>query len=197
MTTPIATGARALPSLALAALLAAPAGARPEDPSGGPAHAGHAMPATPAASASPAAAQLERLKALAGTWTGKAGPAGSPGQGAVVTWRVTGGGSAVVETIFPGTPHEMVTVYHLDGDALLLTHYCAAGNQPTMRALPSRDPSVIAFDFLRGSNMKPGDVHMHSARIVLAGADRLESEWTTWRDGKPAGTMKFALARQK
>lgn len=197
MRTPISTAARALPSLALAALLAAPAGARPEDPPVGAARAGTAMAAKPAASAAPAAAQLEKLKALAGTWTGTAGHAGSPGQDASVTWRITGGGSAVMETIMPGTPHEMVTVYHLDGDALLLTHYCAAGNQPTMRAVPSRDPSVIAFDFLRGSNMKPGDMHMHSARIVLAGEDRLETEWTTWRDGKPAGTMRFALARQK
>ena len=197
MSTPASTTARALSWLTLAALLAAPAGARPEDPPAGPAHAGRATPAKPAASSSPAAAQLEKLKALAGTWTGKAGPAGSPGQDPSVTWRVTGGGSAVMETVFPGTPHEMVTVYHMDGGRLLLTHYCAAGNQPTMRALPSKDPSIIAFDFLRGSNMKPGDMHMHSARIVLAGEDRIETEWTTWSGGKAAGTVKFALARQK
>ncbi len=197
MTTPTPAATTILPSLALAALLAAPAAARPADPPSGQAHQGHSMAAAkPAASASPAAAQLEKLKALAGTWTGKAGPTGSPGQDASVVWRVTAGGSAVVETVFPGMPHEMVTVYHLDGDQLLLTHYCAAGNQPTMRALASGDPSIIAFDFLRGSNMKPGDRHMHSARLVLAD-DRLETEWTTWSGGKPAGTMKFALARQK
>jgi hypothetical protein len=49
-----------------------------------------------------------------------------------------------------------------------------------MRARPSKDASSIAFDFVRGSNMKPGDIHMHSVRIVLAGEDRLETEWTTW-----------------
>lgn len=192
--TPAPLATSVLPSFLLAALLAAPAAARSEDPPSGQAHQGHSMAA---ARASPAATQLEKLKALAGTWTGKAGPAGSPGEDASVTWRVTGGGSAVMETVFPGTPHEMVTVYHMDGDRLLLTHYCAAGNQPTMRALPSKDPSIIAFDFLRGSNMKPGDMHMHSARIVLAGEDRIETEWTTWSGGKAAGTVKFALARRK
>lgn len=159
---------------------------------------GSTVPAKDAAgSSSPAAARLEKLKALAGTWTGTASHGGKPAGEASATWRVTGNGSAVIETIMPGTPHEMVTVYHLDGDALVLTHYCAAGNQPTMRALPGEDPSVIAFDFVRGSNMKPGDPHMHSARIAFDGDDRLETEWTSWKGGKAAGSARFALARQR
>jgi hypothetical protein len=28
----------------------------------------------------------------------------------------------------------MVSAYHLDGEDLLLTHYCIANNQPTLRA---------------------------------------------------------------
>ncbi|MBI5068557.1 MAG: hypothetical protein HZB56_09975 [Deltaproteobacteria bacterium] len=166
---------------ALAALLLATA-ARAEEPK----------------KATAARAQLEKLKALAGTWKGKAGEPGSDKTfDAVVTYRVTGAGSAVVEIIGPGTPHEMVTVYHLDGDDLLLTHYCAAGNQPTMRAVKSDAPDVLAFDFLRGSNMKPTDVHMHSARIQLPGPDKVIGDWVSWQDGKPASTMRFDLARQK
>lgn len=189
MSAPVAALRRLLAPLALASLLAAPA-ARAEGPPAGPERRAAGRP-------SPAAAQLEKLKALEGTWSGKAAHGDSPAGDVSSTWHVTGNGSAVVETIFPGTPHEMVTVYHLDGDQLVLTHYCAAGNQPTMRALPASDPSVIAFDFVRGSNMKPGDMHMHSARIVLAGQDRLETEWTTWKDGKAAGAARFSLARQR
>jgi len=66
-----------------------------------------------------------------------------------------------------------------------------------MRARPSRDASNIAFDFVRGSSMKPGDMHMHSVRIALAGEDRLDTEWTTWSGGKAAGSATFALTRQK
>jgi hypothetical protein len=197
MTMPIRRTPNALPSMVLGLLLAAPAVLQAEAPSG-EAHEGHVPAAKPPAKPpSPAAAQLEKLKALAGTWAGKAAHGGSPGDDTSVIWRVTAAGSAVVETIAPGTPHEMVTVYHLDGDKLMLTHYCAAGNQPTMRARPSKDPSVIAFDFVRGSNVKPGDMHMHSARIVLTSEDRLETEWTTWNGGKAADSAKFALTRQK
>ncbi len=146
---------------------------------------------------SPAKAQLEKLKALAGTWKGKGGEAGGQPFDATITFKVTGGGSAVVETIGPDTEHEMITVYHLDGDKLLLTHYCAAGNQPTMRAVKSGAADTLAFDFLRGSNMKPADMHMHSARIRIAGEDQLVSEWTSWQGGKAAGVMRFELARQK
>lgn len=198
MTTPIALASKALPRLALALLLAVPAAGLAAAPSG-QAHEAHAMPGAkaPAKPPSPAAAQLEKLKALAGTWTGKAAHGNSPGEDTSVIWRTTAAGSAVVETIAPGTPHEMVTVYHLDGDTLMLTHYCAAGNQPTMRARPSKDASSITFDFVRGSNMKPGDLHMHSVRIALAGEDRVETEWTTWSGGKAADSAKFSLARQK
>lgn len=146
----------------------------------------------------PARAQLEKLKGLAGTWKGKAGEKGSDKSfEAVVTFKVTGAGSAVVETIGPGTEHEMVTVYHLDGERLMLTHYCAAGNQPTMRAVKSGAADTIAFDFVRGSNMKPGDMHMHSARLQLPDEDHLVGDWTSWQGGKPASTMRFELARQK
>jgi hypothetical protein len=168
-------------ALAAAALLASP-----------PASAGDRSP-PPAA-----AEQLARLKALAGTWTGKASHSrDQPGMDTTVTWRVTGGGSAVMETIDPGSDHEMVTLYHLDGDRLTLTHYCAAGNQPTMRSVKSGDPRALAFDFARGSNMKGADLHMHAVRITFVDEGNLITEWTSWKDRKPAGTVRFALARQK
>jgi hypothetical protein len=145
---------------------------------------------------SPAAARLESLKALAGTWTGKAG-GGAEALPATVEYRVTANGTAVMETIFPGTPHEMVTVYHLDGDDLVLTHYCAAGNQPTMRAAPSKDPRTFAFEFVRGTNMKPSDMHMHAAKLVIVDDAHLESEWASWTDGKQSDTAKFVLTRKR
>jgi hypothetical protein len=144
-----------------------------------------------------AQARLERLKALAGTWAGKAGHGAGDARDATVTWSVTGGGSAVVETVFPGTPHEMMTVYTVDGEDLLLTHYCAAGNQPTMKAKAGGDPGTIAFDFVRGGNMKPSDMHMHSAVITFVSDDALRTEWTSWAGGKPSGTARFELTRRK
>ena len=40
-----------------------------------------------------------------------------------------------------GTPHEMITMFHMDQAELLATHYCSAHNQPRMRAVPSGQPA--------------------------------------------------------
>jgi hypothetical protein len=78
-------------------------------------------------------AAFERLKTLAGTWQGQAGH-GPADQAATVTYRVASGGSVVEETLFPGTPHEMISMYHLVDGQLVMTHYCAMANQPRMRS---------------------------------------------------------------
>ena len=76
-----------------------------------------------------------------------------------VVYKVTSGGSVVVETIAPGTEHEMITVIHPDGDSLLLTHYCMLGNQPHMKAKPKsgENPKAgenkVAFEFVKATNL--------------------------------------------
>src|SRR4051812_25593828 len=66
-----------------------------------------------------------RLKTMAGTWQNKLEGAGKDHHGGddKVIYHLTGAGSALVETDFPGSDHEMVSVYHLDGDDLRMTHY--------------------------------------------------------------------------
>lgn len=140
-------------------------------------------------------AAFETLKSLAGTWTGKAGAKGTEGSTATVTYRLTAGGSALVETLFPGTAHEMVTVYHPDGAAVKLTHYCTAGNQPTLR-LVAVDGNTYRFDFDSGSNMKPADMHMHAMTLTIKDADHIVAEWTAFKDGQPIETAVFDLTRQ-
>src|SRR5438046_4656323 len=78
---------------------------------------------------------LERLKKLAGTWVA-ADKDGKPTDQVVSVIKVTAGGSAVQETLFPGQPQEMVSIYHKDGADLVMTHYCMLGNQPRMKADP-------------------------------------------------------------
>ena len=144
-----------------------------------------------------ASSAFDRLKSLEGTWTGTAGHGDGEGPASVV-YHVVGGGSAVVETLFPGTPHEMVTVYHRDGERLVLTHYCTAGNQPRMRFEKSATPGEIAFAFDGGTNLKPErDGHMHQALIRVVDDDHIVSEWTYYAEGKPGSTAKFRLERKK
>jgi hypothetical protein len=153
--------------------------------------------AGPASGAPPdAKAAFERLKSLAGTWEGTA--AGT--MPVKLVYELIGQGSTVKETLFPGTPHEMLTVYHLDGGNLVLTHYCAAGNQPRMKLARASagPPYELVFDFTGGSNLDAAkDMHMHSAHIRLLDADRMESEWTSYQNGKAADVKTFAVTRRK
>jgi hypothetical protein len=147
--------------------------------------------------AAPKYAALEPFKQLAGEWVGK-GKHGDMEHEARIVYKVTSGGSAVVETIDPGGAHEMVTVIHADGDALLLTHYCMLGNQPQMKAMPKRGTDKVTFDFVKATNMKSEkDMHMHSVTFTFVDKDTLRTEWTNYNDGKEAGKAVFELKRKK
>lgn len=137
------------------------------------------------------------LKGLAGEWQGKAMDK-EKGPEVSVTYRVTANGSVVLETLFPGSDHEMLTLYHLDNGKLVLTHYCTMGNQPRMELDPASSPGRLAFSFVGGSNLDAGqDMHMHQGRINLVAPDRLENEWDTFRGSEKIDTKKFFLERKK
>ena len=145
-----------------------------------------------------AKAQFEQLKKLAGDWAGKAAHEGGEPFDATVRYKVTSAGSAVMETLFGGTDHEMITMYHLHADSLVLTHYCALGNQPRMKLQPTDDPKKLVFKFLDGTNLDAAkDMHMHEATIELVGDDQIKSAWTMFNNGKAAETAKFDLKRKK
>jgi hypothetical protein len=140
---------------------------------------------------------LDRFKALAGEWTGKGTIEGEERDFQVV-YKVTSGGSAIVETIFPGSPHEMVSVIHEDGDALLLTHYCMLGNQPHMKAMPKEGDNKVVFEFVKATNLKSEkDMYMRSATFMFVDKDTLKTEWTHYKDGKESGKGVFELKRKK
>ncbi len=131
----------------------------------------------------PAASAFERLKALEGDWVDADGVFGKKGAVAV-TYRVTAAGSTVIETFPVGTSEEMVTVYHRDGNDIVLTHYCAGGNQPRMRAR-TIEGDLLAFEFDGGTNIDPAVTsHMHSAQIEFVSADEITATWTNWSKGQ-------------
>jgi hypothetical protein len=140
---------------------------------------------------------LELFKQLTGEWVGK-GLQGDMDHEARITYKVTSGGSTVVETIDPGGEHEMITVIHPDGDALVLTHYCMLGNQPQMRATPKPGDKQVAFEFVKATNLKSDkDMHMHNVTYTFVDNDTLKTEWTHYQDGKAGGKAVFELKRKK
>jgi hypothetical protein len=145
----------------------------------------------------PAKQQFEALKKLVGDWVEQDND-GKPTDKVVCSYRVTSSGSALHETLFPGTDHEMVTLYHLDGDRLVLTHYCSMGNQPHLRAEPSTDASRILFKFVSATNLKsPSEHHMDEASFEIGSPDRLKAEWISRKDGQNCHDVKFDLVRRR
>lgn len=141
-------------------------------------------------------AALERLKGLEGKWEGHVttadGPRGS------VEYRVTSGGNTVMEFLFPGSDHEMVSVFYLDGGELVAKHYCVMGNQPEMKLdRSSSSENELHFVFSGGTNLDPNkDPHIHSGKIAIRG-ERLENEWDVFSNGKKEGANRFFLSRAK
>jgi len=144
-----------------------------------------------------AAQAFDRMKSLKGEWVDNSGTFGAKDKVAVV-YEVIGNGSAVMERLFRGQPHEMVSIYHLDGDQLVMNHYCAAKNQPRMKAGRISDKR-IDFDFAGGSNFDPAkDTHMHNGYIEWADQDHVHGKWYGWAGGKPSEhAVSFDLARKK
>lgn len=141
----------------------------------------------------PALQGMDRLKSLAGKWEGKApGPEEMP---ITVTFTTTADGSAVMEQLSVG---QMITMYHQDGDHLMLTHYCAGNNQPRMRAAGlSGDGKKIAFKFHDITNLSaPGASHMKGLTIEFLDENHISQEWTHAGAGGEA-PMKFVLTRVK
>ena len=87
-------------------------------------------------------AEFAQLKNLVGSWKGtQETPEGT--REVIVEYHLTSAGTALVEKLFPDTEHEMLSVYHGDGDKVVMTHYCAFGNQPRMKMAKTGNSKTI------------------------------------------------------
>ena len=149
----------------------------------------------PRATDAAAAPRLEAIKALAGDWIA-AEQASAPDAPVQSSIRVTAGGSAVLETLFPGTDHEMITVYHTDGEDLVLTHYCVAGNQPRYKARAGEAENQLVYECQGGSNIRTADdAHMHEGMLTIVDADHIRTSWRMYEKGEIVHTAEFDLVR--
>lgn len=146
------------------------------------------LAATFAFAESDAQKAFTRLKSLEGTWEGRT----TQGQPVKVSYHLISGGTAIMSE---AGEDSMVTIYHLDGDRLLMTHYCGAGNQPRMQATLSADGKTLDFNFLDATNLvTPQTGHMHHALFTFADPNHYREQWTFLQDGKEH-TEQFSLTR--
>ncbi len=137
----------------------------------------------------PTNAGLEKMKKLAGTWL-VADKDGKPTEQVASVIKITAGGSVVHETLFPGQPQEMVSLYTVDGQDLIMTHYCVLGNQPRMKADPNSSADQIVFRFAGGGNLDASkDKHMHELTLTFIDDGHIEVQGTGWENGAPSKEM--------
>jgi hypothetical protein len=121
---------------------------------------------------------------------------GGKDQKVKATYELTSGGTAILERLTPGTPHEMISVYHPEGDAVVMTHYCAMGNQPKMTA-KSIDEAAAEFEMAGTSGIGSAEeAHMHGLKMTWKDAKHMTAEWTSFDKGKKADSAVFTMAKK-
>lgn len=140
---------------------------------------------------SEAKAGFANIQKLAGNWEGTAF-----GMKATAVFAGSSAGSTVREIMAPGGEHEMTNMYHLDGDQIVVTHYCGAGNQPRMVSTMIT-PGRIVFELDDISNYTGGP-HGYMGRLELefVNKDHVIQHWTNF-DSPETGTAVFDLKRVK
>jgi hypothetical protein len=139
------------------------------------------------------ASAFDQLKTLVGEWEGtsREGPV-------KITYTLVSGASALMERLQRGNEPEMITMYSVDGDHILVTHYCSAGNQPQMKSevIMMSKPLKYSFSLVRVSGLKSEDEgHMIGLVITILDKDHLTQEWTYQEKGK-TGVDLFQYKRK-
>jgi hypothetical protein len=102
-----------------------------------------------------------------------------------------------MERMQPSNEPDMLTMYSADGDHILVTHYCSAGNQPQMQSAAITGPTQkFDFSLIRVTGLKKADDgHMIQLVLTLVDKDHLTEEWTYVENGKRQ-TEKFYYSRK-
>jgi hypothetical protein len=124
---------------------------------------------------------FDKLRALNGDWQGTVAWTGQQPSEVAAHYYITGNGSAVVEDLSNG----MTSVYHLDGGDLRMTHFCAAQNQPRLKATAfGPDSSGIAFSFVDITNLSsPKAGHVQGLDMKFLAADHITLQFHFVSDG--------------
>jgi hypothetical protein len=144
---------------------------------------------------------FDKMKTLAGSWDGRVTsvPPNPEIENKQVhaSLRVTSMGNALMhEMTGAGRPDDPITMLYLDGDRLVLTHYCDAGNRPRMTGKVSADGKTVEFDFLDVAGSTEYG-HMDHAVFTVIDADHHSEDWTYMQPGDKPVHAHMDLVRVK
>jgi len=149
------------------------------------------VPAVVAADKTKSEEAFDRLASLQGEWQGVA-----DGVNTTLIYTLTANGSTLMEQCRPEKGHEMITMFTVDGDHLIATHYCSAKNQPQMATPAITDAQKpLAFSLVRVTGLKsPADFHNTGLTVIPEDKDHLTQEWLYDAKGK-SGKNVFQFTR--
>src|SRR5438045_579114 len=129
---------------------------------------------------------FDRLATLKGEWRGE-----QEGVKINLTYTLTANASALMEQYRPESGPVMITMFTVDGDHLIATHYCSAKNQPQMITSAITDAEQrLAFSLARVTGLKsPADWHNTGLTVIQEDNDHLTQEWTYEAKGKSGKTV--------
>ena len=136
-----------------------------------------------AAAPSDARKMFDKMKTLAGSW-----------QGTImnipisVTIRVASSGTAILHeatTNGGGPPNHEITMFYVEGDRLLATHYCDGGNRARFEGKMSPDGTMSEFNLLDVAGSTKGGLVKRMVFTTID-ANKHVVEFTFMKpDGKP------------
>lgn len=138
---------------------------------------------------------FESMKQLVGSWEGTIDMGQGP-QTITASYKLTAAGSAIVETVFEGAPHEMMSVYHDNSNRkLTMVHYCAEHNQPWM-LLTSMVNDELRFALAPDADINVAqDKHIHAAVLRINGKNEMVHRWTSYEGGKEKQVVEISYTR--
>jgi len=137
---------------------------------------------------------FEQLTSLLGVWKGV-----QDGTEVKLTYTLTANGSALMEEFKPKDGPVMITMFSVDGDHLIATHYCSARNQPQMATDAITEPKTkrLVFSLVRVTGLTtPDDWHNTGLVMVLEDSEHLTQEWKYQYKGE-TGTRSFHYTRER
>lgn len=146
------------------------------------------------ATRTPAELAFQKLQGLAGEWDGR----DERGNQVKSRFEMVAANTAVMETLKTGDhSDDMLTLYSLDLNSIVLIHYCPTNNQPKMRAIPGAAPmKQLVFSFEGAGNLPDAAVgHEHKLVIQFEDKDHITERWT-WRRAGTDTEMVFHLVRK-
>ena len=134
---------------------------------------------------------FQTLKSFVGDWQGVT----ESGRQFQVSYRLTANDTVLIETWTMSPTRQSMTVYHMDGEALIATHYCPQGNQPRLQYRADTSNERLHFTFRDATNLPdPNVAHQHEFWIRRH-ADGTFARNETYLENGEAGSETATLTR--